>query len=94
MEKLPPEEKLAILQGADLRRKWHSLDDQRVCVLCDRTITGRQIEVTREPGGGYAVHCPTPGCAALPSDWFYQGNALAPSRPVTLGRRDANIWGT
>src|SRR6476646_9203009 len=53
-----PEEKLAILQAADLRRKWHSLDDQRVCVLCDRTITGRQIEVRRDPGGTFSLHCP------------------------------------
>src|SRR5205814_2764681 len=42
---LLPKEKLAILQASDSRRKWHSLDDQRVCVLCDRTITGRQIEI-------------------------------------------------
>src|SRR5688572_7499585 len=43
---LLPEEKLALLQTADPRRKWSSLDDQRICVLCDRTITGRQIEVS------------------------------------------------
>lgn len=94
MEKLPPEEKLAILQAADMRRKWHSLDDQRVCVLCDRTITGRLIEVGHEPGGAYTVHCPTPDCASVPADWFYQGSALSPSRPVILRTRDASLWGT
>ena len=92
MLELPPEEKLAILQGADLRRKWYSLDDQRVCVLCDRTITGRQVAVSLGSGGGYTVHCPTPGCASVPSDWFYQGNASSSVVP-TLGRRDASIWG-
>jgi hypothetical protein len=89
---LLPDEKLALLQSTDLRRKWHSLDDQRVCVLCDRTITGRQIEVAPEPGGGYSVHCPTPGCPSVPSDWFYQGNASLASKSAILGTRDANIW--
>ena len=89
---LLPEEKLAILQATDMRRKWHSLDDHRVCVLCDRTITGRQIEVVRESAGTYSVHCPTPGCPSVSSDWFYQGNASSASRPVTHGTREASIW--
>jgi len=89
---LPPEEKLAILQAADLRRKWHSLDDQRVCVLCGRTITGRQIEVTKEPGGNYSVHCPTADCPAEPSDWFYQGNACAPAKSGSFRTGEANMW--
>jgi hypothetical protein len=92
--KLLPEEKLAVLQFTDLRRKWHSLEDRRVCVLCDRTITGRQIEVVREPGGAYSVHCPTPGCPSVPSDWFYQGNASSVSKTATLGTREASIWTT
>ncbi|HZE58104.1 MAG TPA: hypothetical protein VE031_09650 [Chthoniobacterales bacterium] len=87
-----PEERLAILQASDLRRKWHSLDDRRVCVLCDRTITGRQIEVTREPGGTFSVHCPTEGCPAVPSDWFYQGNACSPSKNLTVRMSEASIW--
>jgi hypothetical protein len=74
---LLPEEKLAILQAADLRRKWHSLDDRRVCVLCDRAITGREIEVVADSHGVYSLRCPTPGCAALPSDWFYLGTAYS-----------------
>ena len=87
-----PEEKLAILQAADFRRKWHSLDDQRVCVLCDRTITGRQIEVRREAGGTFSVHCPTEGCNSMPSDWFYQGNACSTARPVHSRTREASLW--
>ncbi|MEN3368601.1 MAG: hypothetical protein V7609_744 [Verrucomicrobiota bacterium] len=84
---LLPEEKLAILQAADPRRKWHSLDDQRVCVLCDRAITGRQIEITRDSRGAYSLRCPTPGCASVPSDWFYHGNAYA--NPKNPGQRSA-----
>jgi len=87
-----PEEKLMILQASDLRRKWHSLDDQRVCVLCDRTITGRQIEVRPEPGGTFSVHCPTEGCPALPSDWFYQGSACSPSKNPMARMTEASIW--
>jgi hypothetical protein len=88
---LLPEEKLALLRSTDSRRKWNSLDDQRVCVLCDRVITGRQIEVTREPNGTYAVHCPTPDCPAVPSDWFYQGSGFS-SNPSTLRMGEASIW--
>ncbi len=87
-----PEEKLAILQAADSRRKWHSLDDRRVCVLCDRTITGRQVEVTVEPSGMVSVHCPTEGCQSVPSDWFYQGNACSAAKPANLRVSEANIW--
>jgi len=87
-----PEEKLAILQGSDLRRKWHSLDDERVCVLCDRTITGRQIELRREPGGMFSVHCPTGGCPAVPSDWFYLGNACSTPKNPTVRMTEASIW--
>ena len=87
-----PEEKLAILQAADLRRKWHSLDDQRVCVLCDRTITGRQIEIRREAGGTFSVHCPTQGCQSMPSDWFYQGSAGSNGKPANSRTREVSIW--
>ena len=89
---LLPEEKLALLRSTDSRRKWTSLDDQRVCVLCDRVITGREIEVTREDNGTYSIHCPTPDCPALPSDWFYQGSGFS-SNASTLRMGEANIWG-
>ena len=89
---LQPEEKLAILQAADPRRKWHSLDDRRVCVLCDRTISGRQIEVWRDAAGRWSVYCPTEGCPSVPSDWFYQGSASSISRPVTHGTREISLW--
>jgi hypothetical protein len=89
---LLPEEKLAILRATDSRRKWMSLDDQRVCVLCDRVISGRQIEVARELNGTYSVHCPTPDCPALASDWFYQGSGVS-SKASTLRMGEASIWG-
>ena len=75
------EQKLAILRALDTRRKWHSLDDERVCVLCDRTITGRQIELIQDGPGRFTAHCPTEGCASSPGDWFYHGNANASPKP-------------
>jgi hypothetical protein len=88
---LLPEEKLALLRATDSRRKWVSLDDQRVCVLCDRVITGRQIEVRAALNGTYSVHCPTPDCPSLPSDWFYQGTGFS-SKASTLRMREVSIW--
>lgn len=86
---LHPEDRLAILQAADTHRKWYSLDDQRVCVLCDRLITGRQIDVTLDKRGNPKLQCPTPGCPATPHDWFYHGNAVA-AQNVTA-REDFNF---
>src|SRR5215208_4922742 len=88
---LLPDEKLTALRAADLRRKWISLDDQRVCVLCDRVITGRQLEVQRSINGVCSVRCPTPGCPAVPSDWFYQGTGHS-STAATLRMGEASIW--
>jgi hypothetical protein len=88
---LLPEEKLSILQTADSRRKWYSLDDRRVCVLCDRAITGRQVEVMRDAAGGYSLRCPTEGCPSLPSDWFYHGSAgSTANRPGRHG--EVTLW--
>jgi hypothetical protein len=84
---LLPDEKLAILQAADPRRRWHSLDDQRVCVLCDRAFTGRDIQIVRDSAGSYSPRCPTPGCASLPSDWFYHGSAC--SNPKSPAQRSS-----
>lgn len=89
---LLPEEKLALLQTADPRRKWHSLDDERVCVLCDRTITGRQIEVVRDSSGAFSLRCPTEGCASLPSDWFYHGNACSSQKRPEQRRGEVTLW--
>lgn len=92
LEPLPPEEKLAALQAMDPRRRWASLDDQRVCVLCDRVITGRQIEVSCSSDGVCSARCPTPGCPALPSDWFYRGTGHS-SNAATIRMGEASLWG-
>ena len=63
-------EKLSALQASDSFRKWHSLDDQRVCILCEKVITGRMIDVQQDSKGNYWLNCPTSGCAGSPRDWF------------------------
>lgn len=89
---LLPEEKLAILQAADPRRKWYSLDDERICVLCDRAITGRQVAIVSDSAGGYSLRCPTEGCPSLPSDWFYRGNACSDRKSASTRSAEASFW--
>lgn len=80
------DEKLTALQAADRERKWYSLDDQRVCVFCDKIISGRMIDVWQDQRGAYRLHCPTPGCSATPRDWFYHGTARPFPAKVTKSR--------
>lgn len=82
---LPPDEKLSFLRQLDEFRFWHSLDDQRVCQVCGRTISGRQIDVIARTGPGrtLALRCPTPNCPAQPGDWLYRDPMAA-----AMGMRD------
>jgi hypothetical protein len=91
---LLPEEKLTLLQAADPRRKWHSLDDERVCVLCERTITGRQIRVVNDAQGASSLRCPTEGCPSLPNDWFYHGSACSSTNGSEQRRGEVTLWAT
>jgi len=75
---VPLDEKLTALREADTLRHWYSLDDRRVCVLCNRLITGRMIQVWQGKSGEYQLRCPTPGCPSEPRDWFDHG-AMAPT---------------
>jgi hypothetical protein len=69
------EERFAILRKADRLRKWNSLDDERVCVMCERIFSGRQIDIRRDRRGRYLLQCPTEGCASFAAHWFYVGAA-------------------
>ena len=74
---LPLDERLLILRAADQVRTWASLDDKRVCILCDKEFSGRQVGIIRTRGGRrFQVRCPTEGCTAGPSQWVYPGNPL------------------
>jgi hypothetical protein len=68
---LSPDDRLEILRAIDADRVWNSLDDQRVCLLCKKTITGGQIVIRREQPGRFRLHCPTPDCTSTIEDWLY-----------------------
>ncbi len=69
-------EKLALLRKEDHFRSWQSLDDKRVCVLCEETFAGQDVIVSRH-GAGYELHCPTRGCPSRVHQWVYPGNPLS-----------------
>jgi len=73
---LKPEERLSVLRAEDQFRRWNSLDDQRVCSVCERKFKGRQVEIRRFPGGRYKLYCPTLGCPSGPHQWIYAGMPL------------------
>ena len=70
MRHLTLEERLDLLRAADKERKWHSLDDERVCVVCNRVFTGRQIRIRRDQRGRFLLHCPTDDCPSCAPHWF------------------------
>lgn len=75
-KQLTLEDRLEILRAADSHRKWSSLDDRRICTVCRKFITGRQIEITRDQRGSFLLRCPTPDCSSTAQDWFYQGSSV------------------
>lgn len=73
---LPLDDRLMILRATDRFRNWNSLDDQRVCILCDKEFTGRQVVITGVRSRQYRLRCPTNGCNGRPHHWVYPGNPL------------------
>jgi hypothetical protein len=82
--RLAPADKLDVLRYLDEFHYWHSLDDERICKRCGRTITGCQIVVIEMQGtrGKLRLQCPTAGCVSTPGDWAY-------ANPVEAARRRA-----
>ncbi|MBV9008926.1 MAG: hypothetical protein JO354_07145 [Verrucomicrobia bacterium] len=68
-------DRLTLLQRGDHFRVWNSLEDKRVCVLCDATFDGRDVLVTLNRGE-LELHCPTRGCRSGVHQWVYPGNPL------------------
>jgi hypothetical protein len=73
--KIQATDKLAILQANDHFRDWRTLDDKRVCVLCDRQFTGHDVLVATA-GKEVHLHCPTHNCKSGVHHWVYPGNPL------------------
>ena len=65
------DDRLSILRARDQFRRWNSLDDQRVCSICERKFKGRQVEIRCFPAGRYKLFCPTLGCPSGPHQWLY-----------------------
>ena len=82
---LTPEQRLDVLRKTDRLRKWSSLDDERVCVVCERIFSGRQIEIVRDQRGRYLLKCPTQSCPSYVAHWFYIGNAASAAADEVRG---------
>ncbi len=64
-------DKLEALRRLDQFRQWRSLDEKRYCLVCDKIITGRQIQVAGGTlgNGSLRLSCPTEHCNSIPMDW-------------------------
>ena len=78
LTRLSDDEKLEVLRRLDQFRQWHSLDDERYCLVCGKIIAGRQIQVAggTRGNGALRVSCPTQGCNSIPMDWVLTTNEI------------------
>jgi hypothetical protein len=85
---LNPEDRLDILRRVDQERRWWSLDDKRICLVCERVFTGRQVDIEKH-GNKYILHCPTTNCPSDHTRWLARGvpMAEATSTPESSGQR-------
>src|SRR5712672_2339499 len=65
------DERLDVLRAVDTERTWYSLDDKRVCTVCDRIFTGRQIDITATGAARFSLRCPTEDCPSDHRHWFF-----------------------
>jgi len=81
------EERLDVLRAVDTERTWYSLDDKRICTICDRIFTGRQISITATGVARFSLHCPTQGCPSDKRHWFFvHANPWQPLSPFISQR--------
>lgn len=70
------DDRLSVLRAEDRFRKWRSLEDERLCIICKRKFNGRQVEIRRSSNGKYELHCPTEGCNSRPPLWISSATPL------------------
>ena len=87
---IPISDRLELLRVMDSRRRWKSLDDERVCLICERKLTGRQIDFRRMATGHAEVRCPSEGCPSTPHEWVYLDD---PRLRVPAPRHVAPVFG-
>jgi hypothetical protein len=85
-------DKLDALQRLDKFRQWHSLDDKRYCLVCDRIIVGREIRVTNgtRGSGPLQLSCPTERCNSIPMDWVLPTDEIL-ARAETIADKERNV---
>ena len=66
-------DRLDILRVHDHFHEWRSLDDERVCVVCNRAFNGHEVQIVMI-GNDYKLHCPTAACESGVHQWVYPGN--------------------
>jgi hypothetical protein len=70
------DDRLSVLRAEDQFRNWRSLDDERLCIICKRKFSGRQVEIHRLGNRKYELHCPTEDCNSRPHLWIYPATPL------------------
>jgi hypothetical protein len=83
---LRAKDRLWTLRSEDRFRRWNSLDDERLWILCERKFNGRQVEVRRFANGKHELHCPTEGCDSGQHQWVY------PRTPLISDIVDPDWW--
>jgi hypothetical protein len=73
---LKHDDRLSVLRAEDRFRSWRSVDDERLCVVCKRKFSGRQVEIRRLGNRKYELRCPTDGCNSVPHLWVYPETPL------------------
>ncbi len=68
------QERLQLLNEAQPDRPWHSCEEKRCCIACERVFRGTAVEIRRDRLG--LVHLACPGCQSPPKLWVRPGNPL------------------
>lgn len=86
-------DKLNALRRLDQFREWHSLDDQRYCLVCGKIITGRQIHVAGGTHGNrpQRLSCPTERCNSIPMDWVLPTNEILAVAETARSEEERNV---
>ncbi len=75
---------MQILRLTDTERRWYTVDDKRLCLICERIISGREIRVEGGPET-FTLGCPTAGCPGNFSHWYlYRPAAAAAPAPAPV----------
>jgi hypothetical protein len=77
---VPIADRLDVLREFDSARRWESLDDERICLLCERQFAGRHIDFVSDSTGQVRLHCPSFDCKGTPREWVYLNDPRVVSR--------------